>query len=145
MGVDKGRISISCGVERRVREEPVPAAVTPEGFQTGQGFVAFDTPELVRALEAAWGLPADGFQWTAAHRFAGAPAGPAVHAFPMFAEVFHCLGHGCFQLPDHFERGLVLEWFDQGFKPAFELFLVVAKTRVPSGDVLPDPGWRGAT
>jgi hypothetical protein len=47
-----------------VREEQVPAVVTPGGFQAHQGFVSRATPELARSLEAALRLPAGGF-----HRF----------------------------------------------------------------------------
>jgi len=56
----------------------------------------------------------------------------------MFVEVFHFLGDGggrraagqrrqrCFQLPDYFDCGLVLELPHQWFEPRLELVLVLA-------------------
>ena len=56
-------------------KEPLPAAVTPEHFQTHQGFVACLTAELSGPFEAALGLPAGCFDRTAANRFAASPSG----------------------------------------------------------------------
>jgi hypothetical protein len=42
-----------CRVESGVREQDLPAAVTPADFQTQQGFAAGLTPKLARTLEPA--------------------------------------------------------------------------------------------
>ena len=72
----RGRISDFCierGRNRRqvlivgeggrfgVREEVVPAAIAPEGFQAHESFVSVDGPELAGALETALVLSAGGF------------------------------------------------------------------------------------
>ena len=55
-----GGLVIGVGGGLSVRVEVVPAAVTPEGFQAHEGFVALHGPELTCALEPALVLPAGG-------------------------------------------------------------------------------------
>ena len=123
----------------------MPAAIAPEHFQTHESFVASLTPELARSLKAALSLPTGGFHRATPNGFARTPSGPVIHSLLMFVEVCHFFGHGLdcrsaghrrqhlFELPDHSERRLVLELFDQGLEPGFELFLVFAKERPAHG------------
>ena len=100
--------------------------VAPECFQTQQGFVTFDTPELAWALEAALGLTTGGLDWAAANGFAGPPPGPIIHAVLVFVKVLNLFGKGLrrraagqrrqdfLQLSDDFEGGMIFELFDKG-------------------------------
>ena len=53
--------SVECYGGFGVREEVLPAAVAPEGFQAEEGFVAVERPELTGAFETALVLAASGF------------------------------------------------------------------------------------
>ena len=124
--------------------------VAPECFQTQQGFVTFDTPELAWALEAALGLTTGGLDWAAANGFAGPPPGPIIHAVLVFVKVLNLFGKGLrrraagqrrqdfLQLSDDFEGGIVFELFDQGLEPSLEAGLVFAKERPPDGHQMLD-------
>src|SRR3974377_112177 len=65
----------------------MPALVTPEGFQTHQGFIAHTTPELTRAFESALILSAGRFHGAAALGFSGAPCGSVVHSLPVALQI----------------------------------------------------------
>jgi hypothetical protein len=73
------RISVSCMVERGVREEGVRTAVAPEHFQTQQGFISGFTSELARTHEPALALPTGGLHRPAANQFIRTPSGPTIH------------------------------------------------------------------
>ncbi len=119
----------------------MPAFVAPEGFEAQEGFVASGAPELAGALEAALALPTGRFHRTTADRFARPLGRPVIHPGLMFVEVGHFAGHGFLrgargqpgqglvQLPDHFDRGFVLELAPQWFEPGLELRFVVAPQR----------------
>jgi len=82
-----------------MRDEQMPASVTPESFPAHQRFVSRPTPKLSRSLEAALILPAGQFHRAAALRFAGTPGGSVSHPSWVALQILQFGFHGLTLFP----------------------------------------------
>ena len=75
--------------DAEVREQEFPAVIAPKHFQTKEGFIALDAPELATALHPALHLAAGRFDGSRAHGFAALFASQILHSLLIAAVVFN--------------------------------------------------------